>query len=382
MDIESISKKEHVEKERLKEEAEDYYIEKSKELRLKDLTRFKKYFPEPSENMKKDIAFAHKDIDKIATAIVSKKPWAVVSGLNPSGPLHFGHKTIFDELLWLQKHGAEIFIPLTNDESYIVDKTKTLAESRKIAYESVMPSIIAMGFDPEKTHIFVDSDYPDIYNVAMQLSKQLKISKIRSLFGFKDSDNVGSLFYRGAVQVSQILLPQYIEFNGPIITLIPIGIDQHPYILLARDIAKKNDMLPPAELIMKFLPGLLGAGGKMSASIKGSSIFLTDDIKEAKDKIKKAYTGGIMSSKYQKELGGVPEVCSIFLLQKYHFLNQEEAVELNIKCRSGLVLCSECKKCTNVFVENYLKDHKEKFEKAKTEIPKFLLKKRITSILE
>jgi hypothetical protein len=53
------------------------------------------------------------------------------------------------------------------------------------------------------------------------------------------------MFYRAAVQIAQILLPQYDEFGGPKPTIIPVGIDQHPYILLARDIAEKKGFIPP-----------------------------------------------------------------------------------------------------------------------------------------
>ena len=169
IDLEKIVKEDYKAKCQLKKKEEDYYSQKLVEFGLKTIKRFVQYCPDPSKYMKMGVTFAHRDLEMIAEAIANKQPWAVISGLNPSGPLHFGHKAIFDELLWMQKQGADLFIPLTNDESFVVGKTKSLAESRKIAYEQVIPSIIAMGFDPKKTKIFVDSDYLSIYNVAMDL---------------------------------------------------------------------------------------------------------------------------------------------------------------------------------------------------------------------
>jgi len=271
-------------------EENSYYEAKIETMGLKTLERLIQFHPNPSKLMKKGVTFAHQDLETVVEAIGRNKPWSVICGLNPSGPLHLGHKMIFDELLWLQQQGAEVYIPITNDESYVVGKSPTLADSRRIAYDSVIPSIIAMGFDSKKTHIYVMSDYPEIYNVAMDLSKHTNLNRIFGVFGFgKDEvgENPGTLFYRGAVQLAQILLPQFEEFGGPQATLINVGVDQYPYLLLSRDVARKKGFVPPSAIFTKFLPGLSGTGKMTSSRIK-SSIFLTDSLKDAEKKLKKA----------------------------------------------------------------------------------------------
>ena len=159
-----------------------YYRQKAADLDLKSMERFKDYHPNPSKLMRQGITFAHRDLESVAEAMSKNQPWAVVSGLNPSGPLHFGHKQVFDDLLWFQEQGAEVYIPITNDESYLVGKAETLAQSRRIAHEVVIPSIVAMGFNSQKTHIFVDSDYKDIYNVAIDISKDLSLNRVFGVF--------------------------------------------------------------------------------------------------------------------------------------------------------------------------------------------------------
>lgn len=130
---------------------------------MKPVDRLLKYLPEASKYMKKGITFAHQDFEVIAKALANDETFAVISGLSPTGPLHFGHKVIFDELLWLQKLGADVFIPVTNDEAYVVGKSKSLTESRKCAYEEVIPSIIAFGFKPKKTKILELFNWPKFY---------------------------------------------------------------------------------------------------------------------------------------------------------------------------------------------------------------------------
>jgi tryptophanyl-tRNA synthetase len=358
-----------------------YYQEKISELGLKTIDRFADYYPDPNRLLKMRVVFAHRDLESVAQAIEEEKPWAVISGLNPSGPLHFGHKLVFDELLWLQKQGADIYIPVTNDESYVVGKAKSLGESRRTAYEAVIPSIIAMGFNPEKTHIFVDSDYPEIYNVAMQLSRHLSLSRIFGVFGFgkdEEGENSGTLFYRGAVQQAQILLPQLEEFGGPKPTIIPVGIDQYPYILLARDVAKKAGMIPPAAIFLKFAHGLDGKG-KMSTTRSESSIFLTDDPKVATRKIKTAYTGGSVLASFQREHGGVPGICPINHLRTYHF---EEDNRVEEQCSRGEILCGECKSIAIRQVTEYLANHQARLPEARRRIDDFVLNTPITSPLK
>lgn len=381
MSLEEISRKDYEAKDAKRKEELAYYPQKMDELGFKPINRFVQYHPDASKLMRLGVTFAHRDLESVADAMANNKPWAVVSGLNPSGPLHFGHKQVFDEVLWLQQQGADIYIPITNDESYVVGKTNSLAESRKIAYESVIPSIIAMGFTPEKTHIFVDSDYLDIYNIAMDLSKHLSLNRVFGVFGFgkdEEGENPGSIFYRGAVQQAHILLPQYEEFGGPKPSLIPVGIDQYPYILLARDIARKKAFVPPAAIFTKFIGGLDGEG-KMSSSRPKSALFLTDAPKVAQNKIKSAYTGGSPLASYQKEHGGIPEICPIYQLRTYHF-NKDNRIAG--QCSNGEILCSECKRQTTEEVLNYLSDYQAKLLEAREKIDEFILATPIKSLFK
>jgi len=362
-------------------EKSGYYEDKIRELGLKPIDRFADYYPDPNQLLESRVVFAQRDLESVAIAIEEQAPWAVISGLNPSGPLHFGHKLVFDELLWLQKQGADIYIPVTNDESYTVGKTKSLGESKDIAYQAVIPNIIAMGFDPTKTHIFVDSDYPDIYNVAMQLSKYLSLNRIFGVFGFgkdDENENPGTLFYRGAVQQAQILLPQYREFGGPKPTLILVGIDQYPYVLLARDVARKAKLTPPGALFLKFQHGLDGKG-KMSTTRTKSAIFLNDPPKVAEKKIRTAYTGGGILADFQREHGGVPGVCPIFHLRTYHF---EQDDRLERQCTRGEILCGECKRIASEQVVDFLVDHQARLPEARQRIDDFILRTRVFSYLK
>ncbi len=380
--LERMAKELYEEKKGEKRENEEYYKKKMEEFGLDSIDRFVNYHPSPSKLMKSGVTYAHNDLEPVADAIANDEDWAVVSGFNTSDALHLGHKLVLDEVIWLQKQGAEVFIPLTDDETYIVDKAESLSKARKNAYKEIIPSIAAMDFDPEKTNIFTDSDYKDIYSLAMDLSKEVNLNEAMSVFGFDGTeDNPGSVFYRSGVQLAQIQLPQTEEFNGPKPTLIPVGIDQHPYISLSRDVARRKGLQPPSQLYIKFLEGLDGKG-KMSSSRPDSTIFLTEDEESAKEKIRKSYTGGSSTAKHQKAKGGIPEVCPVYQLQANHF-EEDMGETLYEECENGEVLCGECKENLIEDTLNYLEKHKNKIENIDEEyIEKFLLEEPLESIFE
>jgi len=79
--------------------------------------------------------------------------------------------------------------------------------------------------------------------------------------------------------------------------LVPVGLDQEPHLEIAREIARKMnsnygiDFPEPKRFITKgeYIPSLLGKG-KMSKSVEGSGIDLTDDLKTIAKKLSKTPT--------------------------------------------------------------------------------------------
>lgn len=366
----------------IRDEQDEYYSQKAAELSLDDTASLGTYLTGGERFFDRKILFAHRGADTIVDAIFNEDEWAIVSGLNPSGPLHFGHKAMFDVLLWLQReHNATVFIPITDDESYLVGKQDSLHSARECALESVIPSIIALGFDPARTHIFLHSSYPPIYQLAVTVSRLTTYSNVRGLFGWEGHENPGMVFYMGALQFASILMPQLRDLGGTKPVLVPVGIDQHPYISLARDVARKLHVIPPSELVWRFLPGLRHPGKKMSASLPDDAIFLTDSPSEADRKIRKSYSGGASVLEAHRKFGAVPEVCAAFNLLTFNLPDQAEWLRIREEYEAGTLLVSEVKAMASEFVGKFLVEHAEMREAAKGRIADFFLKDELPSIL-
>jgi tryptophanyl-tRNA synthetase len=113
----------------------------------------------------------------------------------------------------------------------------------------------------------------------------------------------------------------------------------------------------------------------MSASQPDTAIFTTDPPRKAAQKVMKAFTGGRDTVEEQKRLGGKPEVCNVYAY--YYFLfeeDDEELVERERLCRSGEIMCGECKKQLADRVKVFLTGFQKKREKARDVLGDFLLK--------
>ena len=197
------------------------------------------------------------------------------------------------------KYLQEIFnvpfiIQITDDEKYFYKDGDTLEEFTQMAYENIK-DILALGFDPEKTFIFIDSQYMGtMYPNVVRFQRHINMSTLKAIFGLEFADNCGRAAYP-AVQAAPCLSSSFPHIFGKknIPCLIPCGIDQDPYFRMTRDVCAKIKAPKPAGLYSKFFPALQGFAGKMSASIPNTGIFMTDTPKEIENKIKKhAFSGG------------------------------------------------------------------------------------------
>lgn len=308
---------EYQEKIAIKNRLTDYYREQSIKNGLSGIEKIVAYTPlefQPRA-MRRGLVVAQMGHGDILTMIARREKFTIVSGLNPSSQLHLGHKALFDMLLELQQMGGELFIPLSDDESYVDGKIEKLAEGAENAKEKIIPVLQKMGFYSQKTHYLVDTEQKYLYQFAIEISRYVSMAELTHLFGAESLTNPGQIFYRGCMQLAAILAPQLPINGGPRHTLVPVGIDQHPYLLLARDVAKKMRLVPPSELALRFFPSLLNPENKMSKSNPEGALFLDDSPEIIRRKINKAFTGAVNSLDEHKYLGGIPEACSVFAIQ-------------------------------------------------------------------
>ncbi len=304
----------------------------------------------------KGLIYSHRDFDIFLKALEKGEKCAIVSGVNASGTLHLGHKIVFDTNLYFQrKYGIPVFIPISDDESYVAGKVKDQEEafnnSIKLAKE-----MLAYGFDPHKTYFIIDHSCTEIYNLAFKLSRKINYSEIKAVYGYKPEQNIGLHFYP-AVQSAHILLPQ--EKFGIKNVLVPIGPDEDNHFRICRDIAYRFGYTKPSAIHSNFIMGL--DNNKMSKS-RNNGINLNEEVSSLKKKINNAFSGGRSTVEEHRKLGGDPDADIACQYLSLFFLNQEETIELFERYRKGKILSGEVKKILFDKTSAFLNDFQDKLK--------------------
>ena len=323
--------------------------------------------------LRRGVYLSHRDTDWWIKKYENGNKVGLYTGRGPSGHVHLGHLLPWFFCKYLQDaFDADLYFQMTDDEKFLHRDDLTLEEAVALTYENAL-DVIACGLDPEKTHIFSDSDHiQHLYKLGLKVAKRTTFSTVRAVFGFKNSDNIGAIWHPALQMMVCFLQSEREGKNIP--CLIPAAIDQDPYWRITRDIAEKMGYYKPAQIHAKFLPGL-AEGGKMSASQPDTAIFTTDPPKEAGKKVMRAYTGGRDTFEQQRKLGGRPEVCNVYAY--YYFLfedDDQKLVERELSCKSGEILCGQCKIDLAARIEVILTDFQEKREAAREVLDQFIIK--------
>ncbi|GAA6012197.1 hypothetical protein JCM10207_002756 [Rhodosporidiobolus poonsookiae] len=310
--------------------------------------------------------FSHRELNLILDRYEQKKPFYLYTGRGPSSDsMHLGHMIPFIFTQWLQDvFDCPLVIQLTDDEKFLFKQNLKLEQANQYAYQNAK-DIIACGFKLEKTFIFSDLDFVggEFYRNVVKISRLITARQSQQTFGFKLDDNVGKWHFV-SIQATPSFsnsFPQIFGTKTDIPCLIPCAIDQDPYFRITREVAQRLKYKKPALIHAKFIPSLLGAQSKMSASAAESSIYMTDTAKEIKTKINKyAFSGGQTTVEEHREKGGDPDVDVSFQYLTFFLDDDAEVEQIAKDYRSGKLLTGELKQKTIALLQDFVKAFQER----------------------
>lgn len=325
--------------------------------------------------LRRGLFFSHRDLAWVLDEYDKGNKFYLYTGRGPSGNTHIGHLVPWIFTKWLQDvFDVPLYFQLTDDEKFLFKDELTLEQTKAFAYENAL-DIIALGFDKKKTYLFTDTEYAKtIYPQALKVAKKITASTVKAAFGFTDTNNIGEFFYT-SVQAVPAFLPS-VQAGKNIPCLIPMGIDQDPHFRVSRDVMPKLGFYKPAALHCRFFPGLLGQGGKMSASQADATIYTTDDEKTVEKKVKKyAFSGGRDTIEEHRRLGGDPGVDVSYQWLYMLFEPDDKKIKtIHDDYTSGKLLSSELKMILIEKLNAFLKDHQKKREAARKVVDSYFIK--------
>jgi len=374
--------------------------------------------PEVPAFMRRGIIVGHRNYRPIAEAIRDRRPFHVLTGFMPSGHPHLGHLLVMREVVWHVQQGGHGMITIADREAHAV---------RGLSWEDCdrygreyLTALYVLGYTGEA---YFQSRNDRLKDLAFEAATRVNFSELASIYGFGAETTLAHAM-SVITQVADILYPQAAGEPAP--TVVPVGLDQDPHIRLTRDVANglrfftvedrgdhvsvraKNapagaleavaKLLPGskryeghvdvrgiahgdvAELVRRverdfggfgfylpsatyhtFMPGLLG--GKMSSSVADSRFGFAEPSAAVRKKVMGALTGGRTTLEEQRRLGGEPERCTLYELNRFHMCDDDAALaELRRRCMAGEITCGACKRETADRVETFLADFRERMD--------------------
>lgn len=203
----------------------------------------------PHYLMRRGVIFGHRDYRRVLDALDAGEPAAALSGFMPTGDPHIGHKLVFDELIWHQERGADVYGLIADLEAH---------SARGLSWDEIdehardyLLSLIALGFDAGDGELYRQSDNRPVQDLAFELGIETNVSELGSIYGFDGETDVSHM-QSVVTQMADILYPQLEE---PKPTVIPVGPDQDPHVRLARDLAARMRYFKVTEAYASFEAG-------------------------------------------------------------------------------------------------------------------------------
>ena len=213
----------------------------------------------------------------------------VVSGIQPSGTLHLGNYfgALRQHITLHRQYESYYFIVNYHALTSLRDSAALERYTIEVALD-----YLALGFDPNRAHLFVQSDVPQVTELAWIFYNLTPVSQLEKGVAYKDkiaqglTPNAG-LFNYPVLQAADILI-----YGG---TLVPVGADQKQHIEMTRDLAQRfnatycpedEPFFPmPDAYILEDVAVVPGVDGRKMSKSYGNTINIFDEGKELKKKV-------------------------------------------------------------------------------------------------
>ena len=288
----------------------------------------------------------------------------LLTGDRPTGPLHLGHYvgSLQNRVKYQSNH--ECFFVIADLHTLTTRPGKDQISSMNEHIHQIVLDYLAVGIDPARSTIFVQSSVPGITELSTLLGMLVSTPRLERIPSLKemvqavglDSMPFGLLGYP-VLMAADILIPRA--------NLVPVGEDNRGNVELARELARRfNNMygvlFPIPEIIAEGT--LIGTDGKskMSKSLN-NAIFLADGPALVEDKVMQIYTD---PKRIRSDIPGKVEGNPVFIYHDQFNQNLEQVQDLKTRYSEGKVGDVEVKqklaKAINQFLDP-IRQRRKKF---------------------
>jgi tryptophanyl-tRNA synthetase len=220
----------------------------------------------------------------------------VVSGIRPTGQLHLGNYFGAIQNFIKMQQENDCFFFIADYHSLTTHPTPADLHGN---VRQVLAEYLAVGLDPEKSTIYIQSDVPEVTELYLLLNMNAYLGELERVTSFKekvrkqpDNVNAGLLTYP-TLMAADVIIHKSAK--------VPVGKDQEQNLEMMRTFARRFNRMYKVEYFpipspfnfgeaLVKVPGLDGSGKMGKSEGEGNAIFLSEDPKKLRKKIMRAVT--------------------------------------------------------------------------------------------
>jgi tryptophanyl-tRNA synthetase len=261
-----------------------------------------------------------------------------LSGIQPSGALHIGNYfgAIRQYIALQEQHEGYYFIANYHAMTTVRDRETLRANCLNLATD-----FLALGLDPVRSVLFLQSDVPEVCELTWLLSTVTPMGLLERCHAFKEKTQEGIPADHGLFAYPVLMAADILIYNS---NLVPVGQDQKQHVEVTRDIAMKlnntyGDLLTiPEPFILDTTAVVPGLDGRKMSKSYDNTILIFEEPKALQAKAMR-----IKTDSTPVEDPKDPENCSLFALYRL-FASDEQRAAMEERYRKGGVGYGEVKK--------------------------------------
>lgn len=221
----------------------------------------------------------------------------VLTGDRPTGRLHLGNYVGSLKNRVALQEAYECYFIIADLHTLTTKPEKEHVEQLQGTIYEMVLDYLAVGIDPERSTIFVQSALPETFELNLIFEMLVTLPRVARLPTIKEMARAAR-FDEEAVPFGLVGYPvlQAADILLPRAHLVPVGKDNESHVEVAREIARRfnrvyGEVFPVPETLIGDVPTLVGTDGqaKMGKSLD-NAILLSDDVQTVNTKVRSMYT--------------------------------------------------------------------------------------------
>ncbi|MEK7460252.1 MAG: tryptophan--tRNA ligase [Patescibacteria group bacterium] len=198
----------------------------------------------------------------------------LLSGIKPTGTIHLGNYfgAMRQFVDFQNTHNSFVFIANYHALTSVSDGELL----RKLSIDIAM-DYLAIGLDPKKVTMFLQSDVPEVTELAWIFNTLTTVPYLMRAHAFKDSEAKNSEVNVGLFDYPILMAADILMYGADI---VPVGLDQKQHVEITRDTAQKFNRIfgetfkVPEPLILENVQTVMGTDGRKMSKSYGNIIGL------------------------------------------------------------------------------------------------------------